>query len=174
MMEQWRNQPAGRATATAATACSRGGARRAAGRLPARHPARGPVLSVAGGEGRSRIVLRALLAGLLLFGGLATLLSGRHPTAFLRPLGGVALVIAAIVVVFGPWWLRIARDLVLERQARARAEERADMAARVHDSVLQTLALIQRRSDDPQRVIQPAPPPDGEPPHGGFPDPRPA
>jgi signal transduction histidine kinase len=113
-----------------------------------------PLLSVTGGEGRSRLVLRGLLAALLLVGGLATLLSGRHPTAFLRPLGGVALVIAAIVVVFGPWWLRIARDLVLERQARARAEERADMAARVHDSVLQTLALIQRRADDPQRVIQ--------------------
>jgi signal transduction histidine kinase len=113
-----------------------------------------PLLSVTGGEGRSRIVLRVLLAAVLLVGGLATLLSGHHPAAFLRPLGGVALVIAAIVVAFGPWWLRIARDLVLERQARARAEERADMAARVHDSVLQTLALIQRGADDPQRVIQ--------------------
>jgi signal transduction histidine kinase len=58
------------------------------------------------------------------------------------------------VVVLGPWWLRIARDLVVERQARARAEERADIAARVHDSVLQTLALIQRRADQPQQVIQ--------------------
>jgi signal transduction histidine kinase/phage shock protein PspC (stress-responsive transcriptional regulator) len=113
-----------------------------------------PVLSVTGGEGRSRIVLRVLLAAVLLIGGLATLLSGHHAAAFVRPLGGVALVIAAIVVAFGPWWLRIARDLVVERQARARAEERADMAARLHDSVLQTLALIQRRADDPQRVVQ--------------------
>ena len=64
------------------------------------------------------------------------------------------LLLAAIVLVLGPWWLRIARDLVVERQARARAEERADMAARVHDSVLQTLALIQRRASDPQQVIQ--------------------
>ncbi len=62
--------------------------------------------------------------------------------------------IAAIVVLLGPWWLRIARDLVVERQARVRAEERADMAARVHDSVLQTLALIQRRADDPAAVTQ--------------------
>jgi signal transduction histidine kinase len=62
--------------------------------------------------------------------------------------------IAAIVVVLGPWWLRIARDLVVERQARIRAEERADMAARVHDSVLQTLALIQRQAGEPQEVIQ--------------------
>jgi signal transduction histidine kinase len=58
------------------------------------------------------------------------------------------------VLALGPWWLRIARDLALERQAKARAEERVDIAARVHDSVLQTLALIQRRADDPQKVIQ--------------------
>ncbi len=113
-----------------------------------------PLLSVTGGGGRSRTVLRALLAALLLVGGLTTLLSGHHRSAVLRPLGGVALVIAGIVVLLGPWWLRIARDLVLERQARARAEGRADMAAQLHDSVLQTLALIQRRADDPQRVIQ--------------------
>jgi signal transduction histidine kinase len=67
---------------------------------------------------------------------------------------GVVLVIAAIAVVLGPWWLGIARDLVAERRARIRAEERADMAARVHDSVLQTLAMIQRRADQPQQVIQ--------------------
>ena len=91
---------------------------------------------------------------MLLAGGLATLLAGHASRALLRPLGGVVLVIAAIVVALGPWWLRIARDLVVERQARARAEERADMAARVHDSVLQTLALIQRRADEPRQVIQ--------------------
>jgi signal transduction histidine kinase len=113
-----------------------------------------PLLSVTGGEGRSRIVLRVLLAALLLVSGLITLINGHHPTALLRPLAGVVLVIAGMFVAFGPWWLRIARDLVVERQARARAEERADMAARLHDSVLQTLALIQRRADDPQRVVQ--------------------
>jgi len=63
-------------------------------------------------------------------------------------------VIAGLVLLLGPWWLRIARDLVLERQAKVRAQERLDIAARVHDSVLQTLALIQRRADDPQKVIQ--------------------
>jgi signal transduction histidine kinase len=59
-----------------------------------------------------------------------------------------------MVVVLGPWWLRVGRDLVAERQARIRAEERADVASRVHDSVLQTLALIQRRAAEPQQVIQ--------------------
>jgi signal transduction histidine kinase len=72
----------------------------------------------------------------------------------LLPLAGILLILAGTAVAFGPWWLRIARDLVAERQARIRAEERADMAARVHDSVLQTLALIQRRATEPQQVVQ--------------------
>jgi signal transduction histidine kinase len=98
--------------------------------------------------------LRIAGAGLLLAGGLGWLLSQHGGTRLLEPLGGFLLVAAAFVLLLGPWWLRIARDLVLERQARARAEERADMAARVHDSVLQTLALIQRRAEDPQAVVQ--------------------
>jgi phage shock protein PspC (stress-responsive transcriptional regulator)/signal transduction histidine kinase len=81
-------------------------------------------------------------------------LNAGRPGAWLEPLGGVALVLAAIVVVFGPWWLTLGRDLVVERQARLRAEERAEMASRVHDSVLQTLAMIQRNADQPQRVAQ--------------------
>jgi len=114
----------------------------------------GPVLGLAEGGRRSRSPLRIAAAVLLLVVGLGLLLAGRTPHALLQPVAGVVLVMAAIVVGLGPWWLRIARDLVMERQARARAEERADMAARVHDSVLQTLALIQRRADQPQQVIQ--------------------
>jgi len=97
-------------------------------------------------------VLR-LAAGLFLFliGVLAIVDRGR---SVLRPIGGTLLVVAATVVIFGPWWLRLARDLVAERQARIRAEERADMAARVHDSVLQTLAMIQRSANQPQEVAK--------------------
>jgi signal transduction histidine kinase len=102
---------------------------------------------------RTRTAWRVSIAGVLLIGGLGTLTSKANHT-LLKPLGGVALVIVAIVVLLGPWWLRIARDLAVERQARIRAEERADMAARVHDSVLQTLALIQLRSGEPAQVIQ--------------------
>jgi len=101
-----------------------------------------------------RSALRLVIAGALMAGGLGWLFSAHASLALLRPLGGVLLVIAAIVLALGPWWLRIARDLALERQAKARAEERVDIAARVHDSVLQTLALIQRRANDPQKVIQ--------------------
>src|SRR5579875_3815758 len=114
----------------------------------------GTMIGEAEAGGWYRIMWRAIIAIALLGGGMAALLTGHRSSALLRPLGGEALVIAAFVVAFGPWWLHIARDLVVERQARARAEERADMASRVHDSVLQTLALIQRRADDPQRVVQ--------------------
>ena len=111
------------------------------------------VLGVTADAAGSRIVWRLTAAGVLTAMGLSALLTG-HPTyRALVPLAGVALLMAAIVVALGPWWLRIGRDLVEERQARVRAEERADIAARVHDSVLQTLALIQRRADQPQQVI---------------------
>jgi signal transduction histidine kinase len=112
-----------------------------------------PVLHLAEGGRRSRTVVRTAIACLLLVVGVIILEVGGVHRAALRPLAGATLVLAAIVVVLGPWWFRIGRDLVVERQARARAEERADMAARVHDSVLQTLALIQRRAGEPQQVI---------------------
>ena len=113
-----------------------------------------PLLGLAGGGSRARIALRVLIAVILIGTGMGLLFTGHADGYALRELGGVALVLAAVVIVLGPWWLRIARDLVVERAARIRAEERADMASRVHDSVLQTLALIQRRADDPQQVVQ--------------------
>jgi len=68
-----------------------------------------------------------------------------------RPLapGAVAVVLGAVV---GPWLWRLVRERDAERLERIRADERAEMAARVHDSVLQTLALIQRHADDARQV----------------------
>jgi signal transduction histidine kinase len=57
-------------------------------------------------------------------------------------------ILGALVLVVGPWiW-----QLTVERGERIRLAERAEIAARVHDSVLQTLALVQRDADDPTRV----------------------
>jgi signal transduction histidine kinase len=55
---------------------------------------------------------------------------------------------AGLAIVMGPWIYRLAGDLTAERAERVRTQERADMAAHLHDSVLQTLALIQKNSHD--------------------------
>ncbi|MGD9962064.1 PspC domain-containing protein [Nocardioides sp.] len=56
--------------------------------------------------------------------------------------------VAGIALTLGPWVFRLASDLTQERAERVRSQERADMAAHLHDSVLQTLALIQKNAGD--------------------------
>ncbi len=63
----------------------------------------------------------------------------------------VIAVVVVLGVIFAPWILRLVRSLTKERAERIRSQERAEVAAHLHDSVLQTLALVQR-SDDPQEV----------------------
>ena len=61
------------------------------------------------------------------------------------------LVVGGLALIMGPWAAVLVRDRREERQRRIRADERAEMAAHLHDSVLQTLALVQR-ADDPARM----------------------
>ena len=61
------------------------------------------------------------------------------------------LVLGGLALILGPWVAVLVRDRRDERQRRIRADERAEMTAHLHDSVLQTLALVQR-SDDPGRM----------------------
>jgi phage shock protein PspC (stress-responsive transcriptional regulator) len=64
----------------------------------------------------------------------------------------VVVVVVAIGVILTPWWLRLVRGLTEEREERVRSQERAELAAHLHDSVLQTLALMQKRAGDPREV----------------------
>ncbi len=97
--------------------------------------------------GRSRTVVGVLLVivGLGIFGGNAA-------PQFGSILIAVAATGAGLTVLFGPWIWSLAQDLGVERTERIRQEERAEVAAHLHDSVLQTLALIQR-SEDPRKMV---------------------
>jgi signal transduction histidine kinase len=64
----------------------------------------------------------------------------------------VAVVVLAGAIILAPWWIRLVRGLATERAARIRSQERAEVAAHLHDSVLQTLALVQKRAGDPREV----------------------
>jgi signal transduction histidine kinase len=72
--------------------------------------------------------------------------------------GDVALaalvVTLALVLISAPFWWGLVRRLTVERSARIRSQERAEVAAHLHDSVLQTLALVQRRAGDPSAVAK--------------------
>jgi signal transduction histidine kinase len=81
--------------------------------------------------------------------GAVLLLSGGRPSATVLAPGAVA---GALLMIAGPWLWQLALERDAERAARIRSEERAEVAARVHDSVLQTLALVQRHAREPRRV----------------------
>jgi signal transduction histidine kinase len=60
--------------------------------------------------------------------------------------------IFALALILAPFIWRLGRSLAAERAERVRSQERAEMAAHLHDSVLQTLTLMQMRADDPREV----------------------
>jgi signal transduction histidine kinase len=95
---------------------------------------------------------RGLGVALVLAAGLANLwASGEVRPAGEAVLAGLTVLIAAALI-FAPSWRRLAANLAAEKDERVRSQERADVGAHLHDSVLQTLALIQRSADDPTRV----------------------
>jgi signal transduction histidine kinase/phage shock protein PspC (stress-responsive transcriptional regulator) len=104
---------------------------------------------------RSTTVARIALGMVLVGVGLGLLAATRRPAvAVFDAFSAAAMVVGGFLVVFGPWWFHLARDLAEEHRERVRVEERADVASTVHDSVLQTLALIQRSAGDQREVTR--------------------
>lgn len=102
-----------------------------------------------------RVALARVVVGVVLVvsGVSAFLAASRAFSAVRQGVLATMGIVLGLAIISGPWWLRLGRDLSRERRQRIRSEERAEMAAHLHDSVLQTLALIQRTADDPRAVV---------------------
>jgi len=123
--------------------------------VPTRPGAREPRAAPAIESARRRLsaVSRTSLGVVLVVGAGLAFLQSLGALSLARDVVLAALVVAAVLaVILAPWIIRLARSLSTERAERIRSEERAEMAAHVHDSVLQTLALMQKRADEPREV----------------------
>ncbi|MEV8043113.1 PspC domain-containing protein [Streptomyces griseoluteus] len=106
-----------------------------------------------GGRRRTLTLLRAAVGVLLVTAGVSAIFLMQVSAAHLGAVLEAALaVLVGITLLAGPYLVRVTQDLSEERLMRIRAQERAEVAAHVHDSVLHTLTLIQRNADNAGEV----------------------
>jgi signal transduction histidine kinase/phage shock protein PspC (stress-responsive transcriptional regulator) len=112
------------------------------------------VVTVAVSGSSRRSAMRIAAGGVLVILGVGTFVAANGSFGALRQglLAGLVLALG-LALILGPWLVRLTTDLATERRARIRSEAQADFAAHIHDSVLQTLAIIQRRADQPREVM---------------------
>ena len=116
------------------------------------------------GEATAGRILRRVLAGGSVLAGAGVVVAtqiattGREGPDAAGPVAMFAILVAGLLLLVGvvvlPWLFLLTRTLARERAARARAEERAEVATHLHDSVLQTLTLIQKRHGDPGEMAR--------------------
>ena len=106
------------------------------------------------GTGRTAVV-RVGVGLLLVTAAITSFLAANDVLGAARQAAAAAVaMVAGLGFIFGPWAWRLTNELVEERRRRIRADERAELARMVHDSVLQTLTLIQRNAADPVEVAK--------------------
>ncbi|GHE10714.1 histidine kinase [Streptomyces alanosinicus] len=106
-----------------------------------------------GSRRRTLTLLRAAAGVLLVTAGVSAVFVLQGSAAHLGAVLQAALaVLVGIALLAGPYLVRMTQDLSEERLMRIRAQERAEVAAHVHDSVLHTLTLIQRNADNANEV----------------------
>ncbi|ANP56304.1 signal transduction histidine kinase/phage shock protein PspC (stress-responsive transcriptional regulator) [Streptomyces griseochromogenes] len=106
-----------------------------------------------GSRRRTLSLLRAGVGVLLVTAGVSAMFVMQGSAAHLGAVLQAALaVLVGITLLAGPYLVRMTQDLSEERLMRIRAQERAEVAAHVHDSVLHTLTLIQRNADNANEV----------------------
>jgi len=106
------------------------------------------------GDGRGAVVRVLAGASLVVAGSVLFLVFVGDVAQFWQSALAGIVVLGGMGLVLAPWVVRLWQDLGAERAALAREQQRAEFAAHVHDSVLQTLALIQKRSADPGEVAR--------------------
>ncbi len=108
-----------------------------------------------GTAGGRTAILRTLAGALFVATGIAVFLIGNLQLGQVQfALLAVIATLVGVGVLTVPWWVRLVRELTEERRERIVETERAEIAAHLHDSVLQTLALIQRQSGRPREVLR--------------------
>lgn len=96
-------------------------------------------------------IVRVAIGALLVATGMGAFLGGNKALTVLPTvLLAMAVTVTGLALILGPWIVRLTRQLGDERRQRIRSEERAEVAAHLHDSVLHTLALIQRADAAPE------------------------
>ncbi|MGW2430114.1 PspC domain-containing protein [Streptomyces sp. NPDC001640] len=106
-----------------------------------------------GSRRRTLTLLRAAAGVLLVTAGVSGIFVLQGSAAHLGSVLQAALaVLVGVTLLAGPYLVRITQDLSEERLMRIRAQERAEVAAHVHDSVLHTLTLIQRNAENAGEV----------------------
>jgi signal transduction histidine kinase len=106
---------------------------------------------------RRGLMLRLVGGGVLVVAGLigtVAVVSGANMKALVNGLLFAGLALAGAGLALAPLLWRVFGQLGAEREARIREQERAEVAAMIHDQVLHTLALIQRRAEDPKGVLR--------------------
>ena len=115
---------------------------------------RGKWLARGGADRRAGLVRLGIGIALATIGVIVLATQGRGLAGFWDVGIASLAVLAGAGLIAAPWAVRLWADLRAEQEQRIRETERADIAAHLHDSVLQTLAMIQRKAEDPAEVTR--------------------
>jgi len=132
-----------------------GGRPRAAAQAPPPPRRLPPTVEAPTAAPRSRLadLYNGVFGVLLVLGAALLFLSSNNVLSGIRDAAlTTVVVVVAIGLILAPFLWRLGRSLAAERAQRIRSQERSELAAHLHDSVLQTLTLMQKRADDPREV----------------------